>query len=161
MNEHMDAKTFRRTFCAEPFEAKKHGEPDVGRISLWLRFPRETHPNASSPGAWRRKAKAKKAQKEDAWATAKQAMGLARPWKAATVSITYFTSAAKCDSDNIVAWGKSAFDGMQGVVIENDSGFTFLPVKIVRVKRNDPLRGLVQLVITKTAPLSQHIEVKG
>ncbi len=125
---------------------------DAGRLSFWLpKLDRTTHPNAQGPSAWRKKAKAKKAQKEAAWITAKSVMGLAKPWKTATVKITYFTSAARCDRDNILSWCKNSFDGFQGVIIDNDSGFTHEPVTIERVKRSDSRAGLIWLVVTKTS----------
>lgn len=123
----------------------------IGRITLWLpKLPRGSHPNRSN-NHWRAVANAKKSQKESAWACAKQVMGLAKPWKAATVQITYYTYRPLVDRDNILAWLKSSFDAFQGVIVDNDSAFTYLPVVIERVKARESHCGLIRLVITRTS----------
>lgn len=125
-------------------------EGDIGRITLWLpKLPRATHPN--SRPHWAAKAKAAKGQRIDAWAAAKAVMGLAKPWAAAEVQVTYFTYRPICDRDNILAWLKSSFDAFEGVIVDNDSAFTYLPVVITRVKAHEACCGTIRITITRTA----------
>jgi crossover junction endodeoxyribonuclease RusA len=95
-------------------------------IAIDLPLPRKaTHPNARPH--WAVKAKATKANRRDAALVAKQCAP-AKPWEKATVQCS-FTLPRKQDADNLQAWCKAYFDGLQdGGIITNDSGLTHLPV---------------------------------
>ncbi len=145
----------RRLGLLPSADAKVQGEPrgsawgQIGLLTLQLpKLDRATHCN--SRHHWAKKANATAKQKAEAKTLAMHTM-IGKPWKAATVQVTYYTTAARCDRDNVLSWCKSSFDGLQGVVIADDSGFTYLPVQIERVKRSDPHCGRVRLTITRTA----------
>lgn len=101
---------------------------------------RELSPNASSPGAWRRKAKAKKKYREDAYIAAIRvgAKNL-KPLDAATVQCHfYFRDNRRRDGDNFLACMKSAFDGLVDAgVFADDNGLTHLPIT-KSVDKKDP-----------------------
>lgn len=121
---------------------------NLKEVSLWFpKFSRETHPNSSIH--WRKKAKAKKLQKEMAAGLAKQAMGDNKPWQTATVQPVYFFGGRTPDFDNILAWIKSALDGTQGIIIEDDKNYTPLPAQRIRVEQSDPKCGGMMIVFTK------------
>ena len=78
--------------------------------------------------------------------------GKSFPWKEATLNITYYTIASRIDKSNIIGWLKASFDGLQDArLIDNDSGLSFGPIDVIRVKSADGRKGTFQLVITKTA----------
>lgn len=91
---------------------------------------RELGPNASSPGAWRRKAKAKKKYREDACLAAIQAGAKSiKPLRSGVVQCHfYFRDSRRRDTDNLLASMKSAFDGLvdAGVFVD-DNELTHLP----------------------------------
>lgn len=86
--------------------------------------PKCLHPNARSH--WKAKMRPKKNYRAEAALIASQAR-LSEPFKRATVQLTFYL-ARKQDADNLLAWCKPLFDGLQdGGLIANDSGLTFLP----------------------------------
>jgi len=79
-------------------------------------------------------------------------MGAAKgfPWEAARIDITYFTISPLVDRQNLLGWLKASMDGFQDAgLIANDSGFTFGPVQVVRVKSADKRKGQFQLEIAR------------
>lgn len=49
----------------------------------------------------------------------------------------YFATAHHRDRDNLLAGLKSAFDGFEGILIENDRNLTYGPV-VIAVDKDDP-----------------------
>lgn len=146
--EHLTIDEFNRARGAVKDLKKQLAEA----VTLWLpKLPRATHPNARSH--WRAKAAATRQQRSEAFLVAKEAIGLSTqfPWTAAQIDMTYFTIATLVDRQNLIGWGKASMDGLQDAgLILNDSGFTFGPVHVVRVKSADPRKGMFQLSITRT-----------
>lgn len=86
--------------------------------------PKCLHPNARS--CWQAKVAATRKCRAEAALVARTAPDKpSEPWVRATIQATFYMP-RRHDPDNLLAWAKSAFDGLQGIVIENDSGFTHL-----------------------------------
>lgn len=105
--------------------------PDAIRITLPLP-PKELHPNTRVH--WRGKAKATKAYRLLAWATAKWAAGGKSPprWrKAETRAVFYFATNRRRDEDGCSASLKPAWDGIADAgIVTNDSGLTHHPPEL-------------------------------
>lgn len=145
----------------EAFQRDLGGQvlPDLGpqkgpaSVTLWLpKLPRATHPNARSH--WRAKATATKSQRTAAYFEAKEVQGKREHrWTLARIDITYYTIAPLVDRQNLIGWLKASCDGLQDAgLIVNDSGFSFGPVQVERVKSNDPRKGKFKLEITEINP---------
>lgn len=108
--------------------------------------PPETHPNKRVH--WAPKSRAKAKQRQDAYFAAIEALGQHSPrWPVAEVEATFYTS-RRGDGDNLIAWLKATFDGLEDAgVIDNDGGFIHLPPKQVTGKASKGDRKVV-LVIT-------------
>lgn len=113
--------------------------------------PRELHPNARPH--FRRKADLVKQYRGCAHIAAKAQMNELRwrsppQWKRATVEVIFFYKTNRQrDKDNLLASLKAAFDGIaDSRLVANDSGLTFLPVRVVYNKNE---RETVSLIITE------------
>lgn len=118
--------------------------------------PKELHPNhtvGSRNGRLGKAAKTKKYRADACCGAVACAMNANHPhhapWKKAAIQATFFFRDKRSrDKDNLLAWLKSAFDGLQDAgIIANDSGLTFLPVE-VRVDKDHPR---VELEVEKQA----------
>lgn len=105
--------------------------------------PKECHPNSRCH--WAVKAKAVKKARATAALLAKAAM-IGKPFKRASLHM-HFYNARRNDSDNLISACKAVFDGLQGIVIENDSGFIIHPPLQASGKASGGKRGLVLTVI--------------
>jgi crossover junction endodeoxyribonuclease RusA len=123
-----------RTLMAGGHVPSRKPKRTCQRLEVTLPIPpAATRPNAR--GHWAKKAKAVKQQREDAAVGARLALidgGYKAPhWERATVEVTLYRSASnarRSDSDNIIAWCKALYDGLQDAgVILNDRGLTHLP----------------------------------
>lgn len=116
------------------------------RIVITLSLPpRELSPNWR--GHWARKAKAVKAYRAQAWATAMAAGKYQKPmWATATAQATFYHSSnRRRDTDNLLASLKAAFDGIaEAGIVANDSGITHLPV--VRLVDTETPRVQIEIV---------------
>jgi len=108
--------------------------------------PRILHPNARPHHM--AKAKATKAYRGMAALTARQSKNDPPRWKSAQVHIVYFfKDSRRRDRDNLLAWLKSAFDGLADAgVVENDADFVYHPILISK----DTKRPRVEIEITKS-----------
>lgn len=108
---------------------------------------RATHPN--SRAHYRAKATAKKADREMAFALAKEQLGKLRRWQAlprATVLLTYYVS-QRHDRDNLIAWAKAHIDGLvdAGVLLDDNDCFYEPPRQILDPRRNGERRLLIRV----------------
>lgn len=120
---------------------------DMDRITITVPLPpRELHPNARKH--WRAKMQAKSRQRGDACLAAMSATRSKGPgWTLAEVHTTWYM-ARKNDSDNLIAWGKATWDGLQDAgIIQDDGGFIYMPPKQVIGARSKGERKLVIEVV--------------
>jgi Holliday junction resolvase RusA-like endonuclease len=115
--------------------------------------PKEMCPNARKH--WRAKMKPKKKQREDAFHAARYRLMCSREfmngpprWRFAECQATFYMPRRR-DGDNLIAWLKATFDGLQDAgIIENDGNFIHLPPKQITAKAANGERKVV-LVITE------------
>lgn len=123
-------------------------------ISIELPMPPQaTHPNARPH--WAVKAKAVAKQREDAATMASVVLrGKGPPlWERVTIQATFYKpgkQAKLADQDGLISWCKASVDGLQGTVIKNDSGVTWLPP--VQVLGDAAEERKLVLVITSREP---------
>lgn len=111
--------------------------------------PKELHPNARVH--WAKKAKAAREYRRKAYFAAFEVLGgrvgdAGLKWQRATVQITWYApSRRRTDPDNALASLKPALDGLSrphgkspgAMIVADDSGFSFLPVRM-EVDRENP-----------------------
>lgn len=106
--------------------------------------PQANYPNSRTH--WKAKMKPKKQQRTDAYYAA---LSRSPPkWNRATCQATFYLPRRR-DSDNLLAWLKSSFDGLEDAgIIANDRGLIHLPVEQVTAKAANGRR---EVVITITS----------
>lgn len=148
----LDLSEYHRRAKESPMKRARRFEPMGrwdGQLTLVLSLPgSELSPN--SRAHWASKARAAKRSREESKTLA---FGMIHdldgfPWKSATIEVTFYKrTAASADRDNLLASCKPIFDGLQDAgVIENDAGFTYLPVRLEKDAANPRL----ELVIRRT-----------
>lgn len=151
--EVMSQSDVRKLLAGEhvPPRLKLRPCPDSLEIELPIP-PLATRPNAT--GHWTKLSSAVKKQRADAATVAAIVLrGITPPrWKRATVQATFYRhhkNARRTDEDNLIAWLKASFDGLQDSgIVANDSGLTHLPPKQVLGKEAGG-ESRVVLVITE------------
>ena len=122
----------------------------MNEVTINIPIPaKELNPN--SRVHWAVKARAVKKQRINVYwklmglATKNRILGY---WNAATVQIeATYKDKRRRDKDNLLASLKSAFDGAEDAgLIKNDSGFTYLPIKINEPDKTNPH---IKLTFTK------------
>lgn len=126
-----------------------------GSITITLPLPPQAmYPNARKH--WKAKMAPKRQQRNDAYTAAIDAMfcrnGKGRPyWQLAECQATFYLERRR-DGDNLIAWLKATFDGLEDAgIVENDGNFIHLPPKQVTGKQTNGERKVV-LTITERTP---------
>lgn len=98
--------------------------------------PRGLHPNARKH--WRRRAELKKNYRASAgeWAAVARIENNAKPLDAADITLHYYTTTGRAqDSDNLIAWAKTAIDSLVDArLLSDDNRLTYMPPTIQKDK---------------------------
>jgi hypothetical protein len=122
-----------KTLLSGGYVGPRPAAQPLNRLEIELPMPPQaTHPNAR--GHWATKAKAVAKQREDAATMATvvlRQLGRRPPlWERVSIQATFYKpgkQAKRADEDGLISWCKASVDGLQGSVIKNDSGVTWLP----------------------------------
>ena len=72
-------------------------------------------------------------------------------WKLAECQCTFYLERRR-DHDGLISWMKAAFDSLQGIVIENDSGLIHLPPKQITAKEANGERKVLLTITERRDP---------
>lgn len=110
--------------------------------------PQAMYPNARTH--WKAKMKPKAMQRQQAYYAAKAATDSGPQWTLAECQATFYLE-RKRDGDNLIAWLKATFDGLEDAgIVENDGNFIHLPPQQFTGKQSNGERKVV-LTITPRA----------
>jgi Holliday junction resolvase RusA-like endonuclease len=111
--------------------------------------PQAMYPNARKH--WKAKMKPKREQREAAFLAGVSAVKRGPRWTLAECQATFYLERRR-DGDNLIAWLKATFDGLEDAgIVENDGNFIHLPPKQVTGKHANGERKVV-LTITPRNP---------
>lgn len=96
--------------------------------------PKQMRPNSRTH--WRAKMGPKAQQRQEAYLSAKAAIGRLSPprWSAASIEAEFYLGrrGKQNDRDNLIAWLKATADGLEDAgVVADDAGFTWMPPRQV------------------------------
>lgn len=130
MSESMSQEEVRKLLSGGHVARKCATKPVKGSLTIALPLPPEVlHPNGRTKNHRWRASEVKKYRNAcslSASGTLWEQRLSAPIWKSAEVQCTFYMPRRR-DADGLLSWMKAGFDGLQGTVIENDSGFVHLP----------------------------------